>query len=161
MQLFTMSSLLHSSKQEIILDAIKSALERSDEAMIWKLKCPLYVEAILSVLIPLRDQHLLFDPEGNPHDSLDKELFLRWCDLLSLKTLAFTLSKSNQEKRLSRTKYPSNTSYVPIDLEKLGSYLSQCSISLENESLDFPISNYNLHVGITSLISNILEGTYK
>ncbi|DAB38297.1 MAG TPA: hypothetical protein CFH83_06645, partial [Sulfuricurvum kujiense] len=119
-----------------------------------------FCEAILSVLIPLQEQNLLFDPEGNHFPDLTPELFLRWCDLLSLRTLAFTLAKSNTEGKLLRTKLSpelSNT-YQPIDLEILGKYLSGYSVNLENEMVDFPVTNYNLHIGMTSLITKILEG---
>lgn len=157
--LHTMPSLLRSHDQKTIAGAFSAALERSDEAPIWKQKTLPYVEAILSALIPLRDQALLFDPEGHPHDALTPELFLRWCDLLSLKTLAFTLAKSNQAGVLVRTKFSAEQSarYAPVDLETLGKYLSGCSVNLQDEWVDFPITYYNLHIGITSLIAKLLK----
>lgn len=157
MELFTMQSLLSKGAMQPLLSAIEAALERSDEAPIWKQKSLPLAEAVLSVLLPLRDQGLLFDPEGNPCNELTVELFLRWCDLLSLKTLAFTLAKSNDEKKLVRTKIAAGT-YEPIDLEILGKYLSGYSVNLTDEWVDFPISNYNLHIGITSLLSKLLKG---
>lgn len=157
MTLHSITTLLTSGDAKAILGAFKTYLDRSDEALMWKQKTLPYVEAIASVLIPLREQNLLFDPEGNAHECLTPELFLRWCDLMSLKTLAFTLAKSNSEEKLVRTKIP-NTSYSPIDLEILGKYLSSYTINLEKEDEDFPIRNYNLHVGITSLIEKILKG---
>ncbi|MEW5831328.1 MAG: hypothetical protein AB1763_00635 [Campylobacterota bacterium] len=158
----TIRSLLKSHDLETISGAFGTALERSDEAPLWKQKTLPYVRAILSVLLPLREQGLLFDPEGNPHAELTPELFLRWCDLLSLKTLAFTLAKSNADKRLVRTRHRADAAavYVPVDLEELGRYLASYSVNLEDEWLDFPITNYNLHIGITSLIAKILEGKY-
>lgn len=155
----TLYSLLQTDDTGTIEGAINAALERSDEAPIWKQKALPYVQAILSVLIPLRDQKLLFDPEGNAHDTLTAELFLRWCDLLSLKTLAFTLAKSNEAGVLVRTKIAANqvAHYVPVDLAILGKYLSGCSVNLDDEWVDFPITNYNLHIGITSLIAKILK----
>ena len=153
----SMETLLKSGESSMILEAISAGLERSDEAAFWKQKSLPLCEAILSVLIPLREQHLLFDPEGNPHSELTHELFLRWCDLYSLKILAFTLAKSNELGKLSRTKI-STDAYQPIDLEVLGKYLSSYSINLENEMVDFPKTNYNLHIGMTSLITKILEG---
>lgn len=156
----SMSSLLASGKASDIAAAVETALERSDEAPFWLQKTLPCVQAVLSVLIPLRDQHLLFDPEGNPHEGLTPGLFIRWCDLLSLKTLAFTLAKSNEAKGLVRTKISPDAAsgYRTIDLETLGKYLSGYSVSLEDEWIDFPITHYNLHIGITSLISKILEG---
>lgn len=160
MILHTMDSLLRSGESTAILGAISTALERSDEAPFWRQKSVPLCEAILSVLIPLRELHLLFDPEGIPHAELTPALFIRWCDLLSLKTLAFTLANSNKEAKLVRTKHSADLciSYTPIDLEILGKYLSGYSVNLNDEWVDFPISNYNLHIGMTSLITKILEG---
>jgi hypothetical protein len=155
-----MSTLLKSNDPSAILAALSTALDRSDEAPFWREKSLPFCEAILSVLIPLQKQNLLFDPEGNSHPELTPALFIRWCDLFSLKTLAFTLTKSNREGRLVRTKLSHElcNTYQPIDLEILGKYLSGYSVNLENEMVDFPVTNYNLHIGMTSLITKILEG---
>jgi hypothetical protein len=160
MILHSMSTLLRDGDSSAILSAMSTALERSDEAPFWRQKTLPFAEAILSVLIPLREQKLLFDPEGNPVSELTPELFLRWCDLLSLKTLAFTLAKSNQKGELARTRFDSvaATAYRPIDLEVLGTYLSGYSINLADEWVDFPITHYNLHIGITTLIEKLLKG---
>lgn len=160
MVLHSMRSLLVSADASAVLEAVETALQRSDEAPFWLQKTLPCCEAVLSVLVPLRDQNLLFDPEGVPHAELTPELFLRWCDLLSLKSLAFTLAKSNETRQLVRTKIAPEAAsgYRPIDLETLGKYLSGYSVNLEDEWVDFPITHYNLHIGITSLISKILEG---
>ncbi|MDP1784376.1 MAG: hypothetical protein Q8K81_02995 [Sulfuricurvum sp.] len=160
MKLHSMSTLFNSGESAAILGAIKAAIERSDEAPFWQQKTLPYCEAILSVLIPLREQTLLFDPEGNPAPALTMELFLRWCDLMSLKTLAFTLAKSNTAQKLMRTKYDAQAAaaYLPIDLETLGTYLSGYTVNLSDESIDFPITNYNLHIGMTTLVTNIFNG---
>ncbi|MCI4406035.1 MAG: hypothetical protein JHC35_01965 [Sulfuricurvum sp.] len=157
MTVHSMETLLKSAETSMILGSISARLERSDEAPFWKQKSLPLCEAILSVLIPLREQHLLFDPEGNPHAELSSELFLRWCDLYSLKILAFTLAKSNELGKLSRTNITTDA-YQPIDLEILGKYLSSYSVNLENEMVDFPKTNYNLHIGMASLITKILKG---
>jgi hypothetical protein len=157
MILHSISTLLASGDSSAILGAISTNLDRSDEAPFWRQKTIPYAEAILSVLIPLRDQKLLFDPEGRGHETLTPALFIRWCDLMSLKTLAFTLSKSNDMGKLVRTKINADA-YLPIDLEVLGRYLSGYTINLEDEALDFPITNYNLHIGITTLLEKILNG---
>lgn len=160
MKLQSMSTLFQSGDAPAILGAIKVAIERSDEAPFWQQKTLPYCEAILSVLIPLREQKLLFTPEGKPMDELTMELFLRWCDLMSVKTLAFTLAKSNTAEKLMRTKYDAQraATYEPIDLETLGRYLSVYTVNLCDESIDFPITNYNLHIGMTTLITNIFNG---
>lgn len=157
MILHTMNTLLKSGESSAILGAVSTALDRSDEAPFWRQKSLPFCEAVLSVLIPLRDQNLLFDPEGRAHAELSPKLFIRWCDLLSLKTLAFTLAKSNNEGKLLRT-YIDTDTYQPIDLEILGKYLSGYTVNLIDEWVDFPITNYNLHIGMTSLLTKILEG---
>lgn len=160
MVLYSMSALLRSGSGASITGAVSTALDRSDEAPFWQQKTLPFIEAVLSVLIPLREQKLLFDPEGNPQEELTPHLLLRWCDLLSLKTLAFILAKSNEEGKLIRTKISPEAArhYVPVDLEILEKYLSGYSVNLRDEWVDFPITNYNLHIGITSLITKILEG---
>lgn len=157
MILHTMDTLLRTTESSAILGAISTALDRSDEAPFWRQKSLPFCEAVLSVLIPLREQNLLFDPEGNPYSELSPALFIRWCDLLSLRTLAFTLARSNDAGKLLRTNIDTD-SYQSIDLEILGKYLSGYSVNLENEMVDFPVTNYNLHIGMTSLITKILEG---
>lgn len=157
MILRSISSLLQSGEASEILGAVSVALERSEEAPFWRQKSLPLCDAVLSVLIPLREQNLLFDPEGNPHPDLTPELFLRWCDLYSLRVLAFTLAKSNDASKLLRTKIDSK-SYQPIDVEVLGTYLSSYNVNLENEMVDFPVTNYNLHIGMTTLLTTILKG---
>jgi hypothetical protein len=157
MILHSMTTLLKSGEPSAILGAISTALDQSDEAPFWREKSVPFCEAILSVLIPLREQNLLFNPEGNHCSELTPELFLRWCDLFSLRTLAFTLAKSNSEEKLLRTKIDTDT-YQLIDLEILGKYLSSYSINLDNEMVDFPVRNYNLHIGMTTLLTKILKG---
>jgi len=89
---------------------------------------------------------------------LTPELFFRWSDFVSLKTLAFTIQKSNVAGVLLRTKLDVAVckNYKSIDLKILGDYLSKNSVNLENEALDFPISNYNLHQGVSNVIKSLL-----
>ncbi len=155
----TMNQLFQSASSEEILSVIKITLDNSDESPFWSEKVIPFSRAILSVLIPLREQNLLFDPEGEPQKELSTELFLCWCDLFSLRSLAFTLQKSNTTSVLKNTKYDMLTckSYQEIDLENLGAYLSSNMIDLENEMVDFPITQYNLHVGISDLIKKLIK----
>ena len=116
-----------------------------------------FTESILSVLIPLKEQNLLFNPEGKIVQELNSELFFRWSDLVCLKTLAFILQESNEKNKLVRTDY-NDVKYKVIDLEKLGSYLSSNRVNIVDEdSLDFPMSIYNLHIGMITIIRNLLK----
>ena len=121
-----------------ILTVIEKELEQRNESPIWKLKVVPFSEAILSVLIPLRDAKKLFDPEGKEVEELTPELFFKWSDFVSLKMLYFKLKDSD------------------IDVEVLGEYLAKSNVHLENEYLDFPISTYNLHQGVSNVIKSLL-----
>lgn len=146
------------AEQEEILKVIADELEKRNESPFWKDKVVPFSEAILSVLIPLRDNKLLFTPEGKKAELLTPELFLEWSDFLSLKMLAFTLQKSNDANKLLRTSLDTAECerYKAIDLSVLGAYLSQYTVNLEKEELDFPIANYNLHQGVSNVIKSLL-----
>ncbi|MHC3995352.1 hypothetical protein ACXWTF_11030 [Thiomicrolovo sp. ZZH C-3] len=155
----TFAQLLAEEKIDTIESALKVALNNANETPFWSQKVTPLAHAVLSVLVPLRDQGLLFDPEGKPQERLTPSLVLRWCDLVSLKTLAFTLQKSNEAGRLLRTSLPEEacTAYTPIDLTLLGTYLSGYTVNLENEALDFPIAHYNLHTGIAGVLEPLMK----
>jgi hypothetical protein len=151
------TNLLHNFPLEEILEILKVKLEQSEEPDFWKEKIIPFKEAILSVLLPLKEQNILFNPEGQRVEEINSELFFRWTDLVCLKTLAFILQESNEKKTLVRTDYK-NVEYKVINLEKLGVYLSSNRVNIVDEdSLDFPMSIYNLHQGMTTIIKNLLK----
>lgn len=143
---------------EEIVEVIDTELKTRNESPFWRDKVVPFSTAILSVLIPLRDNDMLFTPENSAVNELTPELFLRWSDFVSLKTLAFTIQKSNEAGELLRTKLDKSTckKFKKIDLNYLGDYLSKYTVNLENEALDFPISNYNLHQGVSNVIKSLL-----
>ena len=143
---------------ETILTTIENELQSRNESPFWADKVLPFSRAILSVLIPLRDKQLLFTPEGKSVAQLTPELFLEWQDFLSLKSLAFTIQKSNVAETLLRTKLDEADTkrYEEIDLKLLGDYLARYSVNLEDEHLDFPIANYNLHQGVSNVIKSLL-----
>jgi hypothetical protein len=143
---------------DTIINSIEKELSARNESAFWSDKVVPFSRAILSALVPLRDADLLFTPEGKYVDTLTPELFLDWSDFLSLKTLAFTLAYSNEAGKLLRTKLDEDQCkhYESIDLSDLGTYLSRYTVNLENESLDFPIANYNLHQGVSNVIKSLL-----
>lgn len=150
--------LFKSADIEVILETLDVELKKRNESPFWRERVLPFSEAVLSVLIPLRDSKMLFNPEGIAVEELTPELFFRWCDFVSLKTLAFTIQKSNEAGILLRTKLDEQLckNYKSIDLERLGAYLSKNSVNLQNESLDFPISNYNMHQGVSNVIKSLL-----
>ncbi len=154
----TVEQIFANSTKEQIVSVLEVALKSSNESPIWTEKAIPLAEAILSVLIPLREQNLLVTPEGNPQESLTPELFLRYCDLANLKWLAFSLQQSNDSGKLERTKRTNEQvkRYVGMELSTLGAYLSLQTVNLEDEWLDFPIANYNLHIGVSDLIRTLI-----
>ena len=154
----TVGQIFATAQEKQIVSVLEVALKSSNESPMWTEKVIPLTEAILSVLIPLRDQNLLVTPEGNPTETLTKDLFIRYCDLANLKWLAFTLQKSNDTELLERTKYSLGKceTYHAIQLGTLGEYLSLQTVNLEDEWLDFPIAKYNLHIGVGDLIKGIV-----
>ena len=151
------TKLLENSSEEEILKILEDKLKQSEEPDFWKEKILPFTQAILSVLLPLREQNLLFNPEGQIVNSIDSELFFRWSDLVCLKTLAFIIQQSNEQNTLVRTDYK-NVEYKIINLEKLGVYLSSNRVNIiDEDSLDFPLSVYNLHQGMVTIIKNLLK----
>ncbi len=150
--------LFKSADKETIVKTIADELQTRNESPFWGDKVAPFASAMLSVLIPLREQGLLFTPEGKKVDELTPELFFAWSDFLSLKTLAFTLALSNEADKLLRTSLDDTVceKYEAIELKELGEYLSKYSVNLEREDLDFPIANYNLHQGVSNVIKSLL-----
>jgi len=143
---------------ETITQSIENELQTRNESPFWADKVVPFSKAILSVLVPLREQNLLFNTQGNRVDVLTPELFLEWNDFVSLKMLAFTIQKSNVAGELLRTSIAQDDAkkYEQIDLTLLGDYLARYTVNLEDEGLDFPISNYNLHQGVSNVIKSLL-----
>lgn len=143
---------------ETIVKTIEDELKTRNESPFWADKVVPFSRAILSVLVPLRDKKILFNPENKPEEKLTPELFLEWQDFMSLKTLAFTIQKSNLAGKLERTTLSDEdcAKYEEIDLELLGDYLAHYTVNLEDEILDFPISHYNLHQGVSNVIKSLL-----
>ncbi|WP_294961300.1 hypothetical protein [Sulfurimonas sp.] len=130
-----------------ITEVLAKELESRNEQAFWSEKVVPFAEAILSILIPLRDAKQLYNPEGVIVEELTPELFFKWSDFVSLKSLAFKIQRSNKLEDESKT---------DIDLKILGDYLGHYNVNLEDEILDFPISHYNLHQGVSNVIKSLL-----
>jgi len=128
--------LFKSASMDEILNAIESELKTRNESPFWSDKVIPFSKAILSILIVLRDENRLFTPEDKKVDELTPELFLSWSDFVSLKSLFFKVEN--------------------VDVNILAEYLHRYNVNLENESLDFPIANYNLHQGVSNVIKSLL-----
>lgn len=150
--------LFNTRSVEDITTALDITLQSRNESPFWMDKVIPFSKAILSILVPLREQDLLFNPEGTYQEALTAELFLEWMDFVSLKMLAFMIQESNEASRLLRTKLDEQKcmSYQPIEVETLAAYLTRYNVNLENEALDFPIANYNVHQGVKNVIKSLL-----
>ena len=150
--------LFKSSDVKTIVDVIAAELQTRNESPFWAEKVVPFSTAILSILVPLRENGMLFDSQGKAVDILTPDLFLEWSDFVSLKMLAFTIQKSNIAGELLRTTLDNEVckNYKEIDLKLLGDYLARYTVNLEDELLDFPISNYNLHQGVSNVIKSLL-----
>jgi hypothetical protein len=79
-------------------------------------------------------------------------------DFVSLKMLAFTIQKSNEKSCLVRTSltHEQCLRYEPIDVTVLATYLAKYNVNMQNEDLDFPIANYNVHQGVKNVVKSLL-----
>ena len=150
--------LFNSKSADDIATALEITLQSRNESPFWMDKIIPFSKAVLSVLIPLREQNLLFDPQGKFQENLTPELFLEWMDFVSLKMLAFTIQKSNASSCLLRTSLSKEecSGYQAIDITLLATYLSKYSVNMLDESLDFPIANYNVHQGVKNVVKSLL-----
>lgn len=138
-----------------LTQAVELSLHNRNESPFFAEKAIPLIEAVYSVILPLKEQDLLFNPEGKRIELFDFKEFLRWTDLVSLKLLYFTLKESNENGRLCRTEYK-DVAYAPVDLSVLREYLKRYNIHAEYEEEDFAIAHYNLHIGIASVIKDAL-----
>ena len=150
--------LFNSKSADDIATALDITLQSRNESPFWMDKVIPFSKAVLSILIPLREQKLLFDPQGKFQEDLTPELFLEWMDFVSLKMLAFTIQKSNESASLLRTSLSQEEClrYQAIDITLLADYLSKYSVNMQDESLDFPIANYNVHQGVKNVVKSLL-----
>ena len=138
--------LFQNGTKEEIVNVLNTELAKRNESPIWREKVAPFSSAILSILIPLREKKILFDPQGVKQEILTPELFLEWSDFVSLKMLMFQIAKQNGE----------GEKFEGIAVDELASYLARYRVDLEDEMKDFPIANYNLHQGVSSVIKSLL-----
>ena len=150
--------LFKSKSIDDITTALDITLQSRNESPFWTDKAIPFTKAVLSILIPLREQDLLFNPEGKYQETLSPELFLEWMDFVSLKMLAFTIQASNDISKLVRTSIDEQKclTYKPIEIETLAAYLTNYNVNTLDEKLDFPIANYNVHQGVKNVIISLL-----
>jgi len=151
----TLKMMFEENNVKFLTDALEVGLKNKNESPLFAAKVTPLVEAIFSVVLPLQEQNLLFNPEGKKVEKFNFEEFLQWTDLVSLKNLYFTIKESNEKGELVRTQLD-GSGYTAIDLEILRDYVKRYNIHEEYEEEDFPIAHYNLHMGVTSVIKELV-----
>jgi len=151
----TLKMMFEENNVKFLTDALEVGLKNKNESPLFAAKVTPLVEAIFSVVLPLKEQNLLFNPEGKKVENFNFNEFLQWTDLVSLKNLYFTIKESNEKGELIRT-HLNGSGYTAIDLEILRDYVKRYNIHEEYEEEDFPIAHYNLHMGVTSVIKELV-----
>ncbi len=151
----TLKTMFEEDDVKQLTQAVELSLHNKNESPFFAEKATPLLQAIYSVILPLKAQDLLFNPEGKRIEKFDFDAFMRWTDLVSLKLLYFTIKESNEKGQLCRTEY-NDVSYTPVDLSVLTEYMKRYNIHTEYEEEDFAIAHYNMHIGIASVIKDAL-----
>ena len=136
-----MNKLLNKGTINDIKIELEKRLSTSSHSDFWAKKVLPMSSAILSVLIPLRDQKKLINPELEAIELLSIDELVKWSDLVSLRGLYFFLK----------------TKWTIIDLKPLEEYLHFYNVSLEDPYAEFPIRHYNLNIGIGSVLQDVMQ----
>jgi len=80
--------LFKNGSMDEILGSLEESLSKSDEAPIWRERVIPFSKAILSVLIPLRDHHLLFDPQMVGVEVLTPDRITRMLNIADTKSIS-------------------------------------------------------------------------
>ncbi len=141
----------------LFLNNLKQNLDAAHDSPFWKEKLMPAVITILDVLQLLDKQGLLINPEGKKVDSFTLDDLKRWFDLVSLKSLLFTLDESNIAGQLKRSKLSADETknYQSISIDNLAKHLHQYGISLKDELDDFPNRFYVQHMELGNMLQRL------
>jgi len=142
----TFNPLLKGTADEIS-DIIGNMLDTSGENGFWAGRALTMMKALLSILVPLRDMDLLFDPKGNHQPILTLSLLVKWIDLTNLKNLYWIIRESNELGYLDIDTFNQNEKerYTPIDYERLESYLTSVYVDIHNKNAKISESSSKQH----------------
>jgi len=142
----TFNPLLKGTADEIT-DIIGNMLDTSGDNAFWSGRALTMMKALLSILIPLRDMDLLFDPKFNKQEILTLGLLVKWIDLQNLKTLYFLIKRSNELGYLDIDGWPEEWKkrYQPIDIDRLESYLTSVYLDIHDEDADIQEGSSKQH----------------
>jgi len=142
----TFNPLLKGTADEIT-DIIGNMLDTSGDNAFWSGRALTMMKALLSILIPLRDKDILFDPKFNKKDILTLDLLVKWIDLQNLKTLYFLIKRSNDLGYLDIDGWPQEWKkrYEPINIDRLESYLTSVYLDIHDEDADIQEGSSKQH----------------
>ena len=142
----TFNPLLKGNADEIT-DIIGNMLDTSGDNAFWSGRALTMMKALLSILIPLRDMDLLFDPKFKKQEILTLSLLVKWIDLQNLKTLYFLIKRSNDLGYLDIPGWPEDWKkrYQPIDIDRLESYLTSVYLDIHDEDADIQEGSSKQH----------------
>lgn len=125
----TMNPLLSGDTDEII-DVIGNMLETGGDNAFWAGRALSMMKGLLSLLVPLRDRLMLYDPGSskNPGDCKIEPIFTfkvlnKFLDLEAMRNLYFYIKDLN-------TGHSSNWEYV--DCSRMEAYMASCSVPLSD-----------------------------
>lgn len=88
--------LLNKGTADEITDIIGNLLEQGGDNAFWSGRALSMMKGLLSILVVLKDNNLLFTPNGEKSEILTFTLLQKWIDDKNLKKLYFTIKVANQ-----------------------------------------------------------------
>lgn len=123
-----------------VTDIIGNMLETGGDNAFWAGRALSFMKGLLSVLVPLRDMGLLFNPEMEREEILTFGVINKWIALQDLRTLYWVIKKSNDAGMLIVDCFSpeERKKYKPINLDRLKAYLASVYVDLSAEDTKFP-----------------------
>jgi len=123
-----------------VTDIIGNMLETSGDNAFWAGRALSFMKGLLSVLVPLRDMGLLFNPEMEREEILTFGVINKWIALQDLRTLYWVIKKSNDAGTFIVDCFSpeEKAKYKPINLDRLKAYLASVYVDLSAEDTKFP-----------------------
>lgn len=135
--------------EDEITDIIGNMLDTSGDNAFWSGRAITAMKALLSILVPLRDMGLLWTPDNKKAPILTFSVLNEWLgDLQSLKTLYFTIKRSNEVGFLDKLDVFSEEEaqkYKPIDYKRLQNYLASVYLNIHDENAEIEESSSKQH----------------
>lgn len=135
--------------EDEITDIIGNMLDTTGENAFWSGRAITAMKALLSILVPLRDMGLLWTPDGKRAPILTFSVLSEWLgDLQNLKTLYFTIKRSNEMGFLDKLDVFDEEEckkYKPINYKRLQNYLASVYLNVHDENAKIEESSFKQH----------------